>query len=130
MNIAGPLLLVAVVVLGGAGVYLYQSQGPVAGSPEANAAQVAATVSAVGKLIVLPEGETPTVAEVTSTDALKDQPFFQKAKIGDQVLIYPNARRAYLYDPKANKVLEVAPVSFDEPAPAPAQEAAADTSAE
>jgi hypothetical protein len=110
-NIAGPLLLVAVVVLGGGGVYLSQQSGAVAVNPEDQAASV---VTAVSKLIVLPEGEVPAVAEVDNPEALQDQEFFRKAKKGDQVLIYAEAGRAFLYDPVANKVLEVAPVTIGE----------------
>lgn len=112
-NIAGPLLLVAVVVLGGAGVFFSQNSTPVTQNDDAQA-QTASVVGAVSKLIVLPENETPTIAEVTDTAALKDQAFFEKAKIGDRVLIYPESGRAYLYDPVQNKVLEVAPVTFGE----------------
>lgn len=113
-SIAGPLLLVAVVVLGGGGVYLVQQNGVVAVTPEQQSAQAASVVTAVSKLILLPEGETPTVAEVTDPEALKEQQFFNKAKKGDQVIIFAEAGRAYLYDPVANKVLEVAPVTFGE----------------
>lgn len=112
-SIAGPLLLVAVVLFGGAGVFLSQQGGAITQNADATA-QSASVVTAVSKLIALPDGETPTVAEVTDINALKDQPFFAKAKVGDQVLIYAQAGRAYLFDPKANKILEVAPVSFGE----------------
>ncbi|MBY0539791.1 hypothetical protein K2P56_05205 [Patescibacteria group bacterium] len=112
-NIAGPLLLVAVVLFGGAGVFLSQQGNSLAQNTDVGS-QSASVVTAVSKLIALPEGETPTVAEVTDTDALKDQAFFAKAKVGDQVLIYAQAGRAYLFDPKANKILEVAPVTFGE----------------
>jgi hypothetical protein len=79
-------------------------------------------VAAVGKLIVLPTDEEPTVATVADPSKLQDQPFFAKAKQGDRVLIYTNARKAILYDPVANKILEVAPVNIGnaEPAPEPA----------
>ena len=76
----------------------------------------------VGQLIALPEGETPTVATVSDPSKLKDQPFFAKAKVGDKVLIYTNARKAILYSPTEHKIIEVAPISIGEnqPAPAPA----------
>lgn len=66
----------------------------------------------VGKLIVLPEGEEPTVATVNDPERLKVQPFFAKAKQGDKVLIYTNTKKAILYDPVGNIIVEVAPVSF------------------
>ncbi len=77
----------------------------------------------VGQLIALPEGETPTVATVSDPEKLKDQPFFAKAKVGDKVLIYTNARKAILYSPTDHKIIEVAPISIGDnqaPAPAPA----------
>lgn len=71
---------------------------------------VQALVDKVGKLIKLPEGEMPTVATVSDLDPLKNQAFFAKAKIGDKVLLYTQAKRAILYDPIENVVLEVGPL--------------------
>lgn len=82
-------------------------------SAQEQAEEVQDLVKAVGKLIVLPEGEEPTVASVTDPEKLKDQPFFQNAKAGDKVLIYTKARKAYLYDPQKNKLIEVAPLTVD-----------------
>lgn len=69
-------------------------------------------VAQVGKLIVLPEGETPTIATVSDPEKLKDQPFFAKAKTGDKVLIYTNAKKALLYSVENNKIVEVAPINI------------------
>ena len=51
-------------------------------------------VAKVSKLVVLPEGETPTIATVSDPEALKDQPFFAQAEKGDKVLIYTNSKKA------------------------------------
>ena len=75
-----------------------------------------ALINRIGALIALPEGETPTIATVNDPDLLKDQPFFAKAKKGDKVLIYPNAKKAILYDPESNKIIEVAPLTIGAPA--------------
>ena len=69
-------------------------------------------VAQVSKLIVLPEEEIPTVATVADPEKLKDQPFFAKAKTGDKVLIYTNAKKALLYDVENNKIVEVAPINI------------------
>ena len=71
---------------------------------------VQALVAKVGKLIKLPEGELPTVATVTDVEKLKDQPFFARAKVGDKVLLYTQAKKAILYDPVDNLIVEVGPL--------------------
>lgn len=66
----------------------------------------------VGKLLELPAGEEPTIATVTDADRLREQPFFANAQNGDRVLIFTNARKAVLYRPSLNKIIEVAPVNL------------------
>lgn len=72
-------------------------------------------VTQVGKHIVLPEGEAPTVATVTDPALLKDQAFFANAKTGHKVLIYTQARKAFLYDPERDILIEAAPLVVDVP---------------
>jgi hypothetical protein len=67
-------------------------------------------VAHIGKLILLPDGEQPTVATVSNLDPLKGQSFFAHARVGDVVLMYAKAKKAFLYDPKADQVIEVAPI--------------------
>lgn len=75
--------------------------------------EVTRLVERVGRLMSLPN-EEPTVATVTDLEKLKDQPFFLNAKNGDKVLIFSAARKAVLYDPTANKIIEVAPLNNSE----------------
>lgn len=103
-GVIGALVILA--FLGG-GYFYYQSLAQVKGADE-----VKKLVLEVGKLIDLPTGEDPTVATVTDISKLKDQPFFQKAKNGDKVLIYTQAKKAILYDPKIKKVIDVAPLNI------------------
>lgn len=120
-----PILFIVLVVLVGAAAYLYQQVATLESDPEALARQEAeALVAEVSQVILLPQGEVPTVATVSDPAALADQAFFAKAKVGDKVLLYPQARKAYLYDPSAKKILEVAPINLGDvgnvaPAPAP-----------
>jgi len=67
----------------------------------------------IGKLYKLPEGETPTLATVSNIENLRDQEFFARAENGDKVLIYSVAKRAILYRPSINKIIEIAPVIGD-----------------
>ena len=116
-----PLLGILVVVLAGVSFKFYQELRQLKENPNKVAQEeVRALVARVGHLLVLPEGEDPTVATVNETEKLKEQPFFEKAKKGDKVLIYTNAKKAVLYDPVANKIVEVAPINIGPPAaPAP-----------
>jgi len=68
----------------------------------------------VGQLMFLPKNETPTIATVADPGALRNQSFFIDAKKGDKVLIYKKAKKAILYDPNANKIITIAPLSLGE----------------
>jgi hypothetical protein len=76
------------------------------------AAETQKLVNQVGALILLPTGETPTVATVVDPEQLKNQPFFANAVKGDKLLIYTNSKKAILYDPAQNKIIEVAPINI------------------
>lgn len=107
------VLAIAVLASLGAAYYFYNQLSTLKTNPQVAAQKEAdALVAKVGKLIVLPEGETPTVATVADPEVLRDQPFFAKAEKGDKVLIYTNARKAILYSPEDNKIVEVAPINI------------------
>ena len=72
---------------------------------------VNALVTHVGALMLLPQGETPTIATVTDLNALSDQAFFAHAQLGDKVLMYPKSGQAILYDPSVNKIIQVGPLT-------------------
>ena len=109
--------VIAVLVLAGGGYFLYQNiQKQSSVNPQQSTQEeIKKLVSEVGNLIALPEGEDPTVATVTDAGKLADQPFFQRAKNGDKVLIYTQAKKAYLYDPSAKKIIDVAPINIGSP---------------
>lgn len=119
------LVLVLVAAIAAAGYFAYQyyslRQNPTIAAQE----EVKNLVSQVGKLIDLPN-EQPTIATVVDAEALRSQAFFAKAEKGDKVLIYPNAKKAYLYSPALNKIIEVGPVvigsgATQAPAPTPVE---------
>lgn len=106
-------LLVLLLISAGSAVYFYQQLSDLKENPQDVAQKEAEALTAkVGKLIVLPEGENPTIATVNDPEVLKNQSFFAKAVKGDKVLIYTNARKAILYNPESNKIVEVAPVNI------------------
>lgn len=107
------IVVIVVIILGSAtaGAYWY---GRESNSPEAQAEKtVEETVAAVARHMILPEGETPTVARVSDTAQLEGQPFFRNAKVGQQVLIYTKAGKAILYDPELDRIVEASPLSVD-----------------
>jgi len=71
----------------------------------------ASIIAKVSQLIELPSTENPTIATVSDITKLKGQSFFQNAKNGDILLIYPKANEAILYDPAANKILVTGPIA-------------------
>ncbi len=107
--------VVVLLLLGSAGAagYYYKQYDELKNNPsKVSQDETKATIAAVGKLIVLPTGEDPTIATVTDPSKLKTQAFFTNAKTGDKVLIYTNAKKAILYNPTENRIVEVAPVNI------------------
>lgn len=92
-------------------VYLYFKMSKANPVVSDKVEKVGDIVERVGKLIELPTGEEPTFATVKDPSKLQNQPFFAHAKEGDQVLVYSLAKKVILYDPVANKIIEVAPLN-------------------
>jgi hypothetical protein len=71
------------------------------------------TISALGKFVVLPEGDQPVLGVVSDPSALSGEIFFKDAQIGDRVLIYPHARQAILYRPSLGKIINMESIPMD-----------------
>lgn len=71
-------------------------------------------LAAISKLIIIPKGETPTIATVMDPEQLKDQPFFVNAKKNDKLFIFSSAKEAFLYNPSENRIVKVAPITIDQ----------------
>lgn len=105
------LLFVGSVVAAG---YFYWKWSMLKNNPTAVAEDESkALVEVVGKLILLPD-EQPTIATVTDPSKLSDQAFFTNAQTGYKVLVFSVAKKAILYDPVGNKIIEVGPVNITE----------------
>jgi len=107
------IIIAIILILGCTTCYFYYQFVKIKQDPQKVAKEETKNLLAqISQIIVLPEGEEPTVATVTDPERLKDQPFFAKAKKGDKVLIYTNAKKAILYDPQNKKIVEVAPINI------------------
>ncbi len=78
----------------------------------ANQEVINEVVKKVKRHILLPSDEQPTLASVSDINKVKDQPFFQNAQNDDKVLVYTNARKAILYRPSKDIIIEVAPLNI------------------
>ncbi len=113
------LFLIAVSV---AGYFYYQYQNAKPGV--ADAKEIKQLTETIGAVMLLPEGEEPTLATVTDREKLAEQPFFQKAENGDKVLIYTNNGRAILYRPSTGKIVDVTTVNVNQPVASPSEASA------
>lgn len=77
--------------------------------------EVLGVVAEVGKHLLLPTGEQPTLATVDDVEKLKQNSFFAQAQNGDKVLVYSQAKKAILYRPSIQRVVEVGPINVGTP---------------
>ena len=124
------VVIIALIALSGFLFYKYQdAQDQVVETPEQ---EVSRLVSEVNEIYQLPAGETPSVATIQDLEALSGQAFFENAQNGDKLLIYEQARQAFLYRESIKKVINAGPIaisqdtdglSTSEETPQPQQEA-------
>jgi hypothetical protein len=105
--------LVLIVVLLATSIYFGYQYYLLSQDPEQAAqAEVKRLVSEVSRLVILPEGENPTIATVSDPEALQAQPFFSGSLKDDKVLIYTKAQKAILYRPSIGKIIQIAPINI------------------
>jgi hypothetical protein len=105
--------LVLIIILLGTSIYFgYQYYLTTKNPQQVAQAEVARLVTEVGRIVVLPEEETPTIATVSDPEALKSQPFFAGSLKDDKVLIYTKAQKAILYRPSIHKIIQIAPINI------------------
>ena len=81
-------------------------------SPPIRADGKATIIANIGNHVLLPMGEEPVFATVTDPAKLADQPFFANAQTGDKVLVFTNAKRAILYRPSTDRIVEMMPIDL------------------
>ncbi|MFA6797518.1 MAG: hypothetical protein WCR40_02335 [Candidatus Paceibacterota bacterium] len=74
--------------------------------------QIKQIVDSVGKLMLLPSNEDPSIATITDVSSLvKEQPFYNGAKNGDIVIVYQKALKAIIHSPERNIIVNVGPIT-------------------
>lgn len=106
------LLVLIVIVVGAlvAGYGFTQKNDSVEGG-KLSPSQISDLVAEVGDKMVIPKGETPTIATVTDITKLEEQPFFKNAQNGDKVMIFGSTNMAILYRQSIHKIVTVAPIN-------------------
>jgi CRISPR/Cas system CMR-associated protein Cmr5 small subunit len=106
-------ILIVIIIVGslGAAGYFYKQYKEIKDNPnKISIDEIKSLTTIINKFMDLPADETPTLATVTDKEKLKDQDFFKKSENGDKILIYANAKKAILYRPSTQKVIEFAPL--------------------
>jgi hypothetical protein len=82
-------------------------------SAQAEATLLSQTLEKVGKLMLLPGDETPKLIQIDAATIkqLQEQPFFKNARVGNVLLVYNKNKKAILYDPQFNQIIDVAPIN-------------------
>lgn len=73
--------------------------------------QVKPLIKKVSQILVLPKNEIPDVLVINDLTQLHANPFFQNASLKDYILIYKKAAIIILYNPTANKIVNMGPYS-------------------
>ena len=106
------VIVCLLVICGIAGTYYFYNKyqqlkaDPVVAAKEINRE----ILENVGKLTVLPSDEEPTFATVSDKDKLTSQIFFKDAENQDKLIVYVTTKKAILYRPSTNKIINIAPI--------------------
>ena len=94
-------------------IFFYNKYQSIKNNPtEVSKQETKKLVEDISKLTDLPTGEDPTIATVTDNTKLNDQTFFKDVQNGDKLLAYTIAKKAILYRPSTNKIINIAPFSI------------------
>lgn len=71
-------------------------------------------IEKVSRLILLPQNELPSIATINNVVLLQKQSsFYKDARNGDMLLIYFQAKKAFIYDPEQNIIVNTGPVFME-----------------
>ncbi len=119
------MFIVLVLLIGSVAgsVYLYQKYtetqqkveklSTVQGQQELNKTQVQQLLSKMRTHILLPKDEDPVVATISDIKLLQSNPFYADAKNGDNVVVYAKAKKAFIYSPDKDVIINVGAFEID-----------------
>ncbi len=84
--------------------------------------EIQSVIKVLSELILLPEGEEPIVATVKEAEALREkEAFYKNVQPGDKIVIFSQSRKAIIYRPKDNKLVNVGPIVMGDQSVTPFQ---------
>ncbi len=108
------LIVATILGLSGTSFYYYQQYRKVKISPEISVqSEKKQIIDKISSFMLLPE-EEPTIATVSDKEKLSEKDFFKNSENGDKILIYAESKKAILYRPSINKIIEVAPLLMNQ----------------
>lgn len=115
---SGLIVLAALLFVGvlmGGGFFAYQQRYAAAGNSQeatGDLNDVTYVIGRVSRHMVLPSDEMPALLTVTDNAKLTSS-FLKQAKNGDKVLVYQTNKKAILYRPGTDRIIDVGPVAID-----------------
>lgn len=84
---------------------------------ELNKKQTEEVLAKVGKLIIFPKDKNAVVATINDVELLStNQDFYREAHNGDKLIIFPSSKKAIIYDEDDNRIVNVGPIVYNNPA--------------
>jgi len=106
------IIAVAILLAAGFGGYYYYNNKNKTLSDDK---EIARLEKVIGQLITLPTGEKPVLATIKDAATLSaQQPFFAGVQNGDKLLVYSQARKAFIYSDATGKLVNVGPIVYDQ----------------
>ncbi len=118
------LILLILLALAGGVAFLYtkyaetrkevEKLSTVQGQQELSKTQTQELLGEMRQIIIMPTNEDPVVATITDINQLKDKDFYKDAKNGDRVVVFANAKKAYIYSPERKLIVNVGAFQIEE----------------
>ena len=100
------LFILLAILLAGCGFLYMRYQQALAKQPKTDAERIAQITSRLDSAVELPN-EQPTIATVGDVKKLAEPQLAARAKTGDELLVYAQAKRVILYRPSEQKVIDM-----------------------